>query len=39
LNALSNALGTRIYDLPASLERVLEASIEAGHFRAMTTDK
>jgi CO/xanthine dehydrogenase Mo-binding subunit len=39
LNALSNALGTRIYDLPASLERVLEASIEAGHFGAMTNDK
>jgi len=34
LNALANALGTRIYDLPASLERVLEASIEAGHFRS-----
>ena len=27
LNAISNALGTRIYKLPANLERVLAASI------------
>jgi CO/xanthine dehydrogenase Mo-binding subunit len=33
LNALANALGTRIYDLPANLERVLDASMKAGHFR------
>ena len=33
LNALANALGRRIYDLPANLERVLEASIKGGHFR------
>ena len=32
LNALANALGKRIYDLPAKLERVLEASQKAGHF-------
>ncbi|MCP4683302.1 MAG: xanthine dehydrogenase family protein [Desulfobacterales bacterium] len=32
LNAVSNALGKRIYSLPASLERVLKASIESGHF-------
>jgi CO/xanthine dehydrogenase Mo-binding subunit len=32
LNALADALGQRLYDLPANLERVLEASIEAGHF-------
>ncbi len=32
LNALANALGKRIYDLPANLERVLEASIKAGYF-------
>lgn len=32
LNALADALGQRIYDLPANLERVLEASIRAGHF-------
>jgi len=32
LNALADALGLRIYDLPANLERVLEASIKAGHF-------
>ena len=32
LNALANALGQRIYNLPANLERVLEASIEAGLF-------
>ena len=33
LNALADALGQRIYDLPANLERVLETSIRAGHFR------
>ena len=32
LNALADALGQRIYELPASLERVLDASIKAGHF-------
>jgi nicotinate dehydrogenase large molybdopterin subunit len=32
LNALADALGERIYDLPANLERVLETSIKAGHF-------
>jgi len=31
LNALANTLGQRIYRLPANLERVLEASIKAGH--------
>jgi len=33
LNAIADALGERIYVLPGSLERVLEASIKAGHFR------
>lgn len=33
LNAIADALGERIYRLPASLERVLEASVRAGHFR------
>jgi CO/xanthine dehydrogenase Mo-binding subunit len=32
VNALADALGERIYQLPANLERVLEASIKAGHF-------
>ncbi|MGD8961159.1 MAG: xanthine dehydrogenase family protein molybdopterin-binding subunit [Desulfobacterales bacterium] len=32
VNALANALGERIYQLPADLERVLETSIKAGHF-------
>ncbi len=32
LNAIDMALGQRIYQLPASLERVLEASIKSGHF-------
>ena len=32
LNALADALGQRIYNLPANLERVLEASIKSGHF-------
>jgi CO/xanthine dehydrogenase Mo-binding subunit len=32
LNAVSHALGKRIYNLPASLERVLKASIESGQF-------
>jgi len=32
INAVSNALGKRIYNLPANLERVLKASIESGHF-------
>jgi CO/xanthine dehydrogenase Mo-binding subunit len=38
LNALANALGQRIYALPANLERILEASVEAGHFEPMTND-
>jgi len=32
LNAVSHALGKRIYNLPANLERVLKASIESGQF-------
>lgn len=32
LNALADALGERIWMLPANLERVMEASIRAGHF-------
>jgi CO/xanthine dehydrogenase Mo-binding subunit len=32
LNALADALGQRIYNLPANLERVLATSIKAGHF-------
>jgi CO/xanthine dehydrogenase Mo-binding subunit len=32
LNAVADALGERIYDLPANLERVLAASVKAGHF-------
>jgi CO/xanthine dehydrogenase Mo-binding subunit len=32
LNAIADALGERIYALPANLERVLAASIAAGHF-------
>jgi CO/xanthine dehydrogenase Mo-binding subunit len=32
INALANALGKRIYELPANLERVLETSIKSGHF-------
>jgi len=38
LNALANALGQRIYELPANLERVLAASIKAGHFLKMTNE-
>ena len=38
LNALADALGQRIYDLPANLERVLATCIEAGHFLGMTND-
>jgi CO/xanthine dehydrogenase Mo-binding subunit len=33
LNAIADALGVRIYALPANLERVLAASIAAGHFK------
>ena len=33
LNAIADALGERIYALPANLERVLAASIAAGHFK------
>lgn len=32
LNALADALGERIYGLPANLERVLKASIDSGNF-------
>ena len=32
LNALADALGQRIYNLPANLERVLESGIKAGLF-------
>jgi nicotinate dehydrogenase large molybdopterin subunit len=32
LNAITDALGERIYTLPANLERVLEASIKSGCF-------
>ena len=32
INAIAQALGERIYCLPASLERVLAASITSGHF-------
>lgn len=32
LNGLADALGERIYSLPANLERVLAASITSGHF-------
>jgi CO/xanthine dehydrogenase Mo-binding subunit len=32
LNAIADALGCRIFSLPASLERVLEAASKAGHF-------
>lgn len=35
LNAIADALGERIYQLPANLERVLEACIRAGHFPSM----
>lgn len=38
LNAIADALGERIYRLPASLERVLEASLAAGHFRCKEVD-
>lgn len=32
LNGIADALGERIYKLPANLERVLEACVRAGHF-------
>ncbi len=32
VNAIAQALGERIYSLPANLERVLAASITSGHF-------
>ena len=32
INALSHALGERIFKLPANLERVLNASIKSGYF-------
>jgi CO/xanthine dehydrogenase Mo-binding subunit len=33
VNSITNALGKRIYHLPANLERVLAASIQSGNFR------
>jgi CO/xanthine dehydrogenase Mo-binding subunit len=33
LNAIADALGERVYALPANLERVLAAAVAAGHFR------
>jgi len=33
INGITDAIGARIYHLPASLERVLEASIQSGKFR------
>ena len=33
INSITNALGKRIYHLPANLERVLGASIQSGNFR------
>jgi CO/xanthine dehydrogenase Mo-binding subunit len=33
INGITNAIGARIYHLPASLERVLGASIQSGNFR------
>ncbi len=32
INGITNAVGARIYHLPANLERVLKASIESGKF-------
>jgi CO/xanthine dehydrogenase Mo-binding subunit len=32
INAIAQALGKRIYSLPADLEKVLETSIQSGHF-------
>jgi CO/xanthine dehydrogenase Mo-binding subunit len=32
INGITNAIGGRIYHLPANLERVLEASIQSGKF-------
>ena len=32
INGITNALGARIYHLPANLERVLGASIQSGNF-------
>ncbi|MEN8243851.1 MAG: xanthine dehydrogenase family protein molybdopterin-binding subunit [Thermodesulfobacteriota bacterium] len=37
LNGLANALGKRIYALPADLESVLETSIASGHFGPEST--
>jgi len=39
INALADALGQRIYELPANLERVLGASIEAGMFGPLADEK
>jgi len=33
LNTIADALGVRIYALPANLERVMAASIAAGYFK------
>ncbi|MCP4628370.1 MAG: xanthine dehydrogenase family protein molybdopterin-binding subunit, partial [bacterium] len=38
LNALADALGQRIYDLPANLEKVLATSIKTGHFFKLKND-
>jgi CO/xanthine dehydrogenase Mo-binding subunit len=38
VNGLARALGRRIDTLPASLERVLEASRSMGHFRVNRGD-
>ena len=34
LNALADAMGERIWSLPANLERVMEAIVRSGNFRA-----
>ncbi|MCG8633980.1 MAG: xanthine dehydrogenase family protein molybdopterin-binding subunit [Desulfobacterales bacterium] len=38
VNGIAQALGSRIYSLPASLEKVLDASIRAGHFTIKEED-
>jgi CO/xanthine dehydrogenase Mo-binding subunit len=38
LNALADALGERIWVLPANLERVMEASIRSGNFGAVNSE-
>ena len=39
LNALADALGERIWVLPANLERVMEASIRSGNFGAVSSEQ